>query len=129
MREKILIIEDEADLSTLLAVRLQKAGFEVVIANDGLKGYAMAVRERPDTIILDLMLPGLPGEEVCREIRKDVIIGNIPIIMLTAKDNEVDRIIGHVIGANSYITKPFEIEKVLEEIGKVMKKCETSGKK
>ncbi|MDD5216486.1 MAG: response regulator [Candidatus Omnitrophica bacterium] len=119
---KILIIEDELDITKLLSFRLRKIGFEVLTAHDGEAGLREAREKRPDLIILDLMLPELSGEEVCKAIREcdDEIFSQTPIIMVTAKIGEVDRIIGKVIGANSYITKPFDIEKLVEEIHKIL---------
>lgn len=120
--KKILIIEDEADLCKFLDLRFQKEGFTVVIANDGVEGLEKAKEEKPDIIILDLMLPSLPGEEVCKRIRKDADICETPIIMLTAKDTDVDRIVGRVIGADAYLNKPFDGRKLLEEIRRLIKR-------
>jgi len=119
---KILIIEDELDITKLLSFRLKKIGFEVLTAHDSETGLREAREKRPDLIILDLMLPELSGEEVCKAIREcdDDVFSQTPIIMVTAKIGEVDRIIGKVIGANSYITKPFDIEKLVEEIHKIL---------
>lgn len=119
MKKKILIIDDEPDLCQVLAIRFREKGFEVIIANDGLEGLNKAKDERPDIVILDLKLPKLPGEEVCREIRKDKAISSIPIIMLTAKDSDVDSVVGKVIGADSYMIKPFDTKRLLEEINRL----------
>jgi len=120
--KKVLVIEDETDIITILSFRLEKAGFEIISARDGKTGLALAREQRPDLIILDLMLPELPGEEVCKTIREDEDEGfaKTPIIMVTAKIGEVDRIIGKSLGANSYITKPFEVEDLIEEIEKIL---------
>lgn len=120
--KKILIIEDEVDLCKFLDLRFQKEGFAVVIANDGVEGLEKAKEEKPDIIILDLMLPSLPGEEVCKRIRKDADICETPIIMLTAKDTDVDRIVGRVIGADAYLNKPFDGRKLLDEIRRFIKR-------
>ena len=119
-KKRILLIEDEDDISHPLAFRLKRMGFDVAIANNGKNGLEEAKLTTPDLIILDLSLPLLSGEEVCKSIREndEEGISQIPIIMLTAKVSEVDRIIGKVIGANSYMTKPFEIEELLKEINR-----------
>ena len=103
-KKKILIVEDEYSASKFLSLRLTKLGFQVSAAIDGLTGLKEATENIPDLIILDLMIPQLPGEEVCKAIREnlDERISKIPIIMLTGKDSEVDRIVGKVIGANAY---------------------------
>jgi DNA-binding response OmpR family regulator len=118
----ILIIEDERDIGKFLAFRLQQAGFFVEIAGDGKKGLNMIRQMRPDLVLLDLMLPHLPGGEVCKAVREDDDegIARIPIIMLTANATDVDRIVGKVIGANCYMTKPFDFPDVLENIRKIL---------
>jgi len=116
--EKILIVEDDADLSMLLGMRLKKAGYSVISAGDGQEGLSQYKEEKPDLIVLDIMLPKLNGYEVCREIRRKHNDENIPIIMLTAKVDDFDRIKGRVIGANKYMTKPFRGEDLLAEIVK-----------
>lgn len=118
MKKKILIIEDEVDLCKFLELRFQKHGFTVITANDGLDGFNKAKEEKPNVIILDLMLPKLRGEEVCKRIRKDADICSTPIIMLTAKCTDADKILGRVIGADSYFFKPFDGNKLLEEVKK-----------
>lgn len=116
MKKRILIVEDEPELCKLLAVRFERKDYEVIVANDGVEGLSKARQEKPDLIILDLMLPRLPGEEVCKEIRKDQNISETPIIMLTAKTTDVDRVIGKVIGANAYMYKPFDSAKLIAEV-------------
>lgn len=113
-RKKILVVDDDKIIRRLLFLCLKKRGFRVIIAKDGSEGLKRVRQLLPDLVILDLMLPKLPGEEVCKEIRKDA--NNVPIIMLTGKDKDADRIIGKVIGANLYITKPFDVPKLIEEI-------------
>ena len=110
---KILIIEDEVYLSRFIELELQHEGYEVNVANDGLQGYNMALEVPYDLIILDLMLPGMNGHEVCRKLRQK---SEVPIIMLTAKDEIMDKVTGLDIGANDYITKPFAIEEVLARV-------------
>ena len=120
MRKKILIIDDERDFGALLKLSLQENGFDVIIAEDGKSGLEKAKYERPDLIILDLGLPGLSGEEICRQIRKDECPKGVPIIMLTAKGSDADRIIGKVIGADSYLTKPCDTQILLKEIDRLI---------
>lgn len=121
-KKKVLVIEDESSIHRALEYRFKRSGFEVVIAEDGEDGLNKAKQENPDLIILDLMLPKMTGERVCKEIRKDENIAHTPIIMLTAKDTDVDKVIGKVIGANSYMTKPFDLNDLLKEMHKLMDK-------
>jgi len=120
-RKTILVVEDEKDMSRVLEVRLNGLGYKVITAEDGQKGLEKAKSEKVDLIILDLMLPKMPGEQVCREIRKDQQIGDIPILMLTAKSQDADKIVGKVIGANCYLSKPFDSAVLIEEIEKILK--------
>ena len=119
-KKKILIIEDSIFICQILEMDLRKNGFEVSVACDGKTGLKKAKKEKPDLIILDLVLPKLPGEQVCKEIKKDEQCRGIPIIMLTAKGSDTDRIIGRVIGADSYMSKPFDIHILLEEIARLI---------
>ena len=114
--KNILIIEDEEAIRDILRTKLQTNGFDCCTAGDGLEGLALSKKKKPDLIILDLGLPGLSGFEVCKEIRKDKTICSTPIIMFTAKDSDVDRVIGKVIGANCYLTKPCNFSTLLKEI-------------
>ncbi len=114
MKKKILIIEDEQDLVKGLKLNLIDEGYEVIWAENGLKGLLKAQEEIPDLIILDIMLPKMDGLEVCLELRKKNI--NTPIIMLTAKGEEVDKVVGLEIGADDYMTKPFSIRELLARI-------------
>lgn len=114
MKEKILIIEDEEDLVKGLKLNLAGEGYEVDWASDGEEGLRKALEERPDLIILDIMLPKMNGLDICRELRKKNI--SIPIIMLTAKGEEIDKVVGLEIGADDYMTKPFSIRELLARI-------------
>lgn len=114
--KKILVIEDEARLRTILGYRLAHNGYNVMFAADGEQGLQCVLDRHPDLIILDLMLPKLPGEEICKHIRKDEELCDIPIIMLTAKGTDTDRVIGRVIGASSYMVKPFDSQELLSQI-------------
>ncbi len=116
--KQILIIDDDPALLKFLSVRLRNNGFQVRTAYDGRKGLTEVHEKRPDLIILDLHLPSMPGEEICKAIREneDKELSKIPIIMLTGKTSDADRVIGKVIGANSYIPKPFKADELLNEI-------------
>ena len=113
-KEKILIIEDEADLVKGLKLNLADEGYQVDWASDGREGLRRALEEAPDLIILDIMLPGMNGLEICRELRQKK--ANIPVIMLTAKGEEVDKVVGLEIGADDYMTKPFSVRELLARI-------------
>ena len=107
MNAKILIIDDEPDVADLVALNLNAAGCKVFTANNGESGLAKAKAELPDLIVLDLMLPKMSGTEVCKILKRDTATARIPVIMVTAKGEEVDRIIGLELGADDYVTKPF----------------------
>ena len=123
-RQSILVVEDEKDILDLVDFNLAQAGYRVIRAVDGLEGFRLARAERPDLIVLDLMLPGLAGKEVCRRARRDAEIKATPIIMLTAKAEEVDRIIGFEIGADDYMTKPFSVRELVLRIQAVLRRLE-----
>lgn len=108
MAKRILIVDDEPDIVEVLKQRLIGAGFEVIIAEDGYMGLETARREKPDLIILDLMLPKIEGYKVCRMLKFDKEYSHIPIIILTARSQPVEEEIGYSTGANFYLTKPFD---------------------
>jgi DNA-binding response OmpR family regulator len=119
----ILIIEDERDVVDLLALHLRKSGkFAVSTANDGASGLDKARNERPAFIILDLMLPKMPGLEVCKVLKTDPATRHIPIMMLTAKAEEIDRIVGLEFGADDYVTKPFSPKELLARVRRAMRR-------
>lgn len=120
-KKRVLIIEDDFDICRTLELAFTNDGFAVTTARDGMDGLKKAREGKHSLIILDLMLPGLPGEEICRELRKDER-HNIPIIMLTAKDTDTDKVIGKVIGADSYVAKPFDLDKLLTEANKLIRR-------
>lgn len=120
MPNKILIIEDEHSIATLLSYNLVQAGFETIVANDGKEGYELAISENPSLIVLDLMLPSMDGVEVCKALRQEKL--NIPIIMLTAKDDEFDKVLGLELGADDYMTKPFSPREVVARIKAVLRR-------
>ena len=116
---RILIVEDEKKIARFLELELQHEGYEVQTAGDGRTGLSLALSWEPDLMILDLMLPGLSGIEVCRRLRHD---SDLPIIMLTAKDDVSDKVMGLDMGADDYMTKPFAIEELLARIRVGLKK-------
>jgi phosphate regulon transcriptional regulator PhoB len=120
--EKILVVDDEPDIVELVAYNLKKEGFVVSSASDGEEALAKIRNEKFDFVILDLMLPGMPGMEICRVLRSDPKTKNLPIIMLTAKGEEVDKILGLEIGADDYLTKPFSPRELLARIRAVMRR-------
>ena len=122
MNSKILIVDDEEDILTLLEYNLEKAGFKVISADDGPEAIELAKKEKPALIILDIMLPSMEGTEVCKAIKRDDATSHIPIIMLTAKGEEVDRIVGLELGADDYITKPFSPRELVLRVKAVLKR-------
>ena len=114
MNEKILIIEDEQDLVRGLILNLKDEGYVIDFALDGEQGYQKALKGDSDLIILDIMLPGKNGLEICRDLRQNGI--NTPIIMLTAKSDEVDKVVGLEMGADDYISKPFSVRELMARI-------------
>ncbi|HEY4268776.1 MAG TPA: response regulator transcription factor [Galbitalea sp.] len=116
---RILIVEDEPALSEPLAFLLEREGYETTIAADGLSAVAEFDKNGSDLVLLDLMLPGLPGTEVCREIRSR---SSVPIIMLTAKDSEIDIVVGLELGADDYVTKPYSSRELLARIRAILRR-------
>ena len=121
---KILIVEDETDVTDLLSLNLRKAGFRVSTAGDGASGLQKARDDRPDFIILDLMLPKMSGLEVCRILKSDAATARMPILMLTAKAEEIDRIVGLEFGADDYVTKPFSPREIVLRIRAIFRRGE-----
>ena len=113
MARKILVVEDEALIADAVAARLRSEGYEVQSAADGPSGVEHARRWEPDLVILDLMLPGLDGLEVCRQIQRD---RHVPVMMLTARDDETDLVIGLAVGADDYLTKPFSMRELVARV-------------
>lgn len=124
--KKILIIEDEVNIRELVTYNLKANGYEAIEAEDGITGITLAYKEKPDLILLDIMLPGKDGYEICRELRSEGI--NIPIIMLTAKSEEVDKVLGLEFGADDYIAKPFGIRELLARIKAVLRRYDFNEK-
>lgn len=126
---RILIIEDERALTDVLSYNLQRAGYEPIVAHDGQEGLRKAQTLLPDLVLLDLMLPVLNGLEVCRELRAGERTRTIPIVMLTAKVEETDQIVGFSLGADDYVTKPFSVKVLLERIKALRRRHESDGDK
>ncbi len=121
--KNVLLIEDEAGIAEPLVYSLERAGYGVTWEADGRHGYERFESDGADLVILDLMLPGMAGEEICRAIRRS---SDIPIIMLTAKDDEVDKIVGLELGADDYVTKPFSTRELLARVNAVLRRGATS---
>lgn len=121
--QKILVVDDEMDVLELLTYNLRRAGYDVVLATNGLDAIDFARAEKPDIIILDLMLPEVHGFDVCDVLRKDPITANIPIIMLTAWASESARVLGLEVGADDYVTKPFSPRELLLRVNKLAARC------
>ena len=116
---RVLVVEDDEAIRDVVKFNLVAAGYEVLEASDGNIALRTARTGRPDLVILDLMLPGMSGLEVCRSLRRDSVV---PIIMLTAKDTETDRVVGLELGADDYITKPFSMRELLARVGAVLRR-------
>lgn len=114
----ILIVDDEEDIVKALTLRLSDTGYKIIMAKDGMAGLELARAENPDLILLDVMLPKLDGYKICRMLKYDERYKKIPIIMLTAKATEEDKHMGEDVGANEYLTKPYDPHKLLELIAK-----------
>jgi len=119
---KILIIEDERDLAELLAFNLEKEGYRTAIASDGTDGLESVPRFQPDLILLDQMLPGMLGIEVCKHLKKNPGTAAIPVIMLTAKGEEIDKVVAFEVGAEDYVVKPFSTRELLLRIKAVLRR-------
>ena len=119
MQGKILVVDDEQPIADILKFNLEKEGYEVICAFDGIRAVELALSEKPDLMLLDLMLPGKDGMDVCREVRAHL---ELPIIMLTAKDGEIDKVLGLELGADDYVTKPFSTRELLARVKAQMRR-------
>lgn len=124
---KILIIDDEQDVIDLLSLHLRKAGFTLITATDGANGIRIAREETPALIVLDLMLPKMPGLEVCKVLKTDATTRSIPVLMLTAKAEEIDRIVGLEFGADDYVTKPFSPRELVLRVNAILRRGKGDG--
>ena len=117
-----MIIEDEKDISDLIVYHLKQAGFSVTASLDGPSGLEQARKARPSLIILDLMLPGMDGKDICRALKSNPLTSSIPVLMLTAKAEEVDRVIGFELGADDYVTKPFSPRELILRVKAILRR-------
>jgi DNA-binding response OmpR family regulator len=125
MTARILIVDDEPAVTDLLAYNLRKANYEVQVASTGLQALKLAEQFNPDLVLLDLLLPEIDGLEVCRQLRKT---SNVPIIMITALGEEIDRVVGLELGADDYLPKPFGVREVLARVKAVLRRSQTNNK-
>jgi len=125
-RADILVVEDEADLADLLRHNLVQEGYGCRVCHDGKRALEELARHPPDAVILDRMLPGLPGDEVLSQMRRDVQLRAIPVVMLTAKADESDELVGFALGADDYVTKPFSMKRLLARLAAALRRVETS---
>lgn len=124
---KILVIEDDQDISELIEFNLKAENWQVQVCHNGKEGLDQAQRTRPDLLVLDLMLPDLGGLEICKTLKQDPATRNIPIMMLTAKSDEVDRIVGFELGADDYMTKPFSPREFTLRVKAILKRTQSPG--
>lgn len=124
MAKKILVVDDEEYIVELLEINLKQQGYETISAYSGMQALEQARKTRPDLILLDIMMPDMDGLETCRKLREDRILKNVPIIMLSAKSEETDKVIGLGVGADDYITKPFGIRELLARINVALRRVE-----
>jgi two-component system phosphate regulon response regulator PhoB len=121
---RILVIEDEADIRQVLTYNLKLEGHEVADAESGQAGLAMAQEKRPDLVLLDIMLPDVSGLEICRKLKSDASLRAVPVIMLTARSEEIDRVVGFELGADDYVVKPFSVRELVLRIAAVLRRAQ-----
>ena len=124
---QILVVEDEADLAELVSFNLEQAGFSVRTAGDGRTALGMIKEAAPDLVVLDIMLPDLSGIEVCRRIRQEPATAGLPVVMLTARGEEVDRVIGFEVGADDYVVKPFSPRELVLRVSAILRRANASA--
>ncbi|MBU3158573.1 response regulator transcription factor [Clostridium frigoris] len=120
--EKVLVVDDEEHIRELIKFNLEKNGYKVICADNGIDAVKLAKEQVPQLMLLDLMLPGMDGLDVCKEIRKDSNMSGMPIIMITAKGEEIDKIIGLELGADDYITKPFSVRELVARVKAILRR-------
>jgi two-component system phosphate regulon response regulator PhoB len=121
---RILVIEDEPDIQQVLDYNLREKGHKVFIAGKGEEGLRIARDKRPDLVLLDLMLPDLPGTEVCKQLKTDPALKNTQVVMLTAKGEEIDRVVGFELGADDYVVKPFSVRELLLRVTAILRRSQ-----
>src|SRR5437763_4594045 len=126
-RTRVLVIEDERGLTEVLGYNLQREGYETIVAHDGQEGLRKAQTLLPDLILLDLMLPVMSGLEVCRELKAGERTRDIPIVMLTAKAEETDQVVGFSMGADDYVTKPFSVKVLMQRIKALQRRLDSNA--
>jgi two-component system phosphate regulon response regulator PhoB len=130
MAASILVVDDEADITSAVSWNLRREGYVTREASNGTEALALAAREpTPDLIILDVMMPDLSGVEVCRRLRSQPATAEIPILMLTAKDDEIDRVVGFEVGADDYMVKPFSMRELLLRVAAILRRAQPSGQR
>ena len=122
MPHKILLVDDEANIRDLASLYLEKEGYQLVEASDGEEAIQVFIRESPNLVVLDVMMPGMDGFQVCRELRKT---HDVPILMLTARNEDVDKIVGLEIGADDYMTKPFNPRELVARVKAILRRAES----
>lgn len=126
MNEKILVVDDEENIVKLVSYNLEEEGYEIITANEGKEALAKVEQENPDLMILDLMLPKIDGFDICRKVRKNDQANNLPIIILSAKEEEIDKILGLELGADDYVTKPFSPRELIARVKAVLRRVDYS---
>ena len=127
MAMRVLVVDDEPDLIELVRFNLKEAGYEIDAARSGREALALLRRRPPDLLILDLMLPDVSGTEICRQVRSDARLAGVPVLMLTAKSEEVDRIVGFELGADDYVTKPFSPRELVLRVRALLRRASGEG--
>lgn len=127
LRSRILVIEDDKDIVELVRYNLEKEGYQVTASSDGATGLAQLRKSPPDLLILDLMLPKLSGLEICKEIRRDERLGRLPVLILTARGEEADRVVGLELGADDYVTKPFSPRELVARVKALLRRVQPPG--
>ncbi len=124
MQKKILIVDDEKELISLVSLHMRMAGYAVVSAGDGVAALDLCRKEKPDLVILDMMLPKIEGWDLCRYLRGDEALKNVPIIVLSARGEVEDKVKGFVAGADDYVTKPFSPRELVARVNRMLARCE-----
>ncbi|MGB6482494.1 MAG: response regulator [Candidatus Acidiferrales bacterium] len=127
LRARILVVEDDKDIVELVRYNLEKDDYQVTACSDGATGLAQIRKSPPDLLLLDLMLPKLSGLEICKEIRRDDRLGRLPILMLTARGEEADRVVGLELGADDYVTKPFSPRELVARVKALLRRVQQPG--